>query len=247
MLLRKKNVSLLIFDLDDTLVDTSDVYWRAKKLFIEILKKQAPQLAESFLDKTFEDIDTLNLKGYGHAPTRYGKSMIDTYLFLLSKKYLEYDLEIEKKIAEAGNMILNTIPKLINGAIDLLIWCKSKYNLALVTRGEEDLQRKKINHLKLEHYFDLIRIVPEKSESDFVRIIKDFHINKKDTWIIGDSLKAEIETGLKLGVNCIFFNYSHSSYRWIQERNYSIVSRKAFFKVNSLNEIPIILERSAFA
>jgi FMN phosphatase YigB (HAD superfamily) len=32
-----KMEALIIFDLDDTLIDTSDVYWRAKSEFVRLL------------------------------------------------------------------------------------------------------------------------------------------------------------------------------------------------------------------
>jgi putative hydrolase of the HAD superfamily len=236
---------LLIFDLDDTLIDTSDIYWQAKKQFINTILSNSKDLSETAIDNAFEEIDSQNLVKFGYSPERYGKSMFDTYIYFIKKKDIQYNVEIEDLIIKAGNVILNKIPVLIEGSIDLLSWCRNKFKLALVTRGEESLQEKKIHKLGLEKYFDLIKIVSQKDEQEFRQVIEFFNISANSTWIIGDSLKAEIETGLRIGANCIFFNYTHASYKWIQERNYSIVSPSFFYKVDSLDEIPLILEQSA--
>ncbi|MFI5160726.1 MAG: HAD family hydrolase [Sphingobacteriales bacterium] len=236
----KKNRRLIIFDLDDTLVNTSDVYWVAKSSFIDVILKNT-QLSTSYIDNLFEEIDTENLLKFGHSPKRYGKTMLDVYKYLLNEGYIQSKNKVENQIVEAGEIIIKTIPSLLPGAIDLLEWCKTKFTLALVTRGEDELQSKKIQYNSLHDYFDLIKVVKEKSDSDFLSIIETLHFQIKDTWIVGDSLKSEIETGLRIGANCIYFKYEHPLYNWVQERNYSLLSSSFYYEVNELKEIPFVL------
>ena len=48
--------NLIVFDLDDTLLDTSHVYWLARKLFVETLSEEL-KINEDKLIEEFEKID----------------------------------------------------------------------------------------------------------------------------------------------------------------------------------------------
>ena len=63
------NNKLLIFDFDDTLVDTSDVYYRARKCFIQVLVKNG--IDADIAVKTFEEVDSSNITKFGFSPNRY--------------------------------------------------------------------------------------------------------------------------------------------------------------------------------
>lgn len=126
---------LLIFDLDDTLIDTSDVYWRARSAFVEKVVREG--IDEKIVIKEFEKVDSINMKKYGFDPTRYEKSMLDTYKNLLGIKEHELSDETISYIKSCGRLILEYPFKLIDGAKDILEWASKRYKVAVITRGED--------------------------------------------------------------------------------------------------------------
>ena len=112
------NQKILIYDLDDTLVDTSDVYHSARKRFLQIMEEQGFLTKEAL--EVFENIDTYNMGVYGHEPKRYKISMLQAYGSLCKKFHITKSDEIAKALDVCGNIITEKMPELISDAEDLL-------------------------------------------------------------------------------------------------------------------------------
>lgn len=237
---RIKNKKLIIFDLDDTLMDTSDLYWRAKNRFIKLLNDY--NIDSEQADLTFERIDHENFHLLGHSPVRYRKSMLDTYAYYVEKGVLESDNLLENKIYDCGEMIRNIVPKLIDHAKESLAWCKGYFELALATRGVKYLQKKKIRHYNLDKFFSKVEIVETKNKEFYYNLINESGYYPENVWIIGDSIKSEINPGLSIGANCILYKYFHPDYHWVQEHSSEPLSHD-FYAINSLSEIKEILSK----
>ncbi|MGP0628564.1 HAD family hydrolase [Nitrospina sp. 32_T5] len=229
---------LVIFDLDDTLIDTSDVYWRARNNFIEILAKEGFDRKE-ILAK-FESIDGENIKVLGHIPQRYGKSMQDTYLALKNNPGMDSFRNIEMDVKKCGNYIFNHLPELIDGALELIKWTAKHYTLALLTRGDVNFQKQKLKNVGLLEYFQHIQVVGTKNETAFRDLICETGFEARHSWIIGDSIKSDINPGIKLGMKCILYVYEHANYRWNQE--YGEIAEGPFFCIDQLTQAKDILE-----
>lgn len=229
---------LLIFDLDDTLLDTSDLYWRARSIFVKKLSKEG--FEKAVIVDEFEKIDTKNIQKIGFSPYRYGKSMSETYVFLCS----QFNRNIQKETLTflsdvAGQVVVNTVPNVIKGAIELLEWTHRKFYLVVLTRGEEKVQYKKLQESKLIKYFREIYIVPYKNVQVFQSTLTKIGFEPDQTWVIGDSIKSDINPGILVGAKCILYNYKHHSYSWIQEHDSKPIGN--FYKVNDLLDIVSIL------
>lgn len=100
---------------------------------------------------------------------------------------------------------------LYDGAIDLLEYLYPKYKLHIITNGFQSVQAGKLKNAKIEHYFKTIT----NSEMAGVKkpnpLIFEFALNlakvsKQQSIMIGDSLEADIEGALNVGIDAIFFN-----------------------------------------
>lgn len=230
---------IIIIDLDDTLIDTSDVYWKTRNQLVKIL--ESPKMQPNKIIDYFEINDTKNFKKYGVAPDRYKKSMLDTYKQFVDKGLTELNDETVSQIEIAGDLIQNEIPSLIEGAVELLEWIHKRYKLVLLTRGEKRLQLKKIEYHKIEQYFNKILVVNSKDSKLFKSIISELNVLPEETWIIGDSIKSEINPGTSVGANCIFYFYKHKEYLWKQE--YTEIPIGSFYIVEHLPDIIKILSK----
>jgi putative hydrolase of the HAD superfamily len=74
---------------------------------------------------------------------------------------------------------------------------------ALVTKGDEDVQRKKIASLGIKNHFDDVLICSEDIEKKecFENLLQKYP--QKIVWIIGDRIDSEIRWGNELGLNTI--------------------------------------------
>ena len=232
------NQTILIYDLDDTLVDTSEVYYFARKNFLNILKQQNFSI-EQALD-VFENIDTHNVEIYGHKPERYKISMLQTYETLCKKSHITKSEIITNAIDVCGNIKKKKMPELISDAEKLLKWGKKRYRQVLFTRGSESLQTQKIKYAGLSDFFDVIKIVEIKNTNVLCSFLKEIRANSQDCWIIGDSIKSDINPAIELGINCILYLYEHHSYFWQQE--YGHEAKGEFYCVKKLLKIQDIIE-----
>lgn len=127
------NKQHIIFDLDDTLIDTSHVYWDARNAFTNLFNHQ--DIPESEIIDIFEKIDEQNMQFYGLSPERYGHSMLKAYKHISTLYKFKQSIGVENSIKELALRILETIPELIDGAFELLQWTSKGYTLHLLTRG----------------------------------------------------------------------------------------------------------------
>lgn len=229
---------IIIFDLDDTLVDTSDIYWRARNCFVNELREEGFD-PENVIE-IFEEIDSVYMKKFAHAPERYAESMLATYKQILKQKNMEIKEENLSRIKSCGNIILEQLPQLISGSTELLEWAFQYFKLAILTRGDEQLQRRKLKHAGISKYFDLVRVVQIKDENSFCSILNEAGFHPEDAWIIGDSIKSDINPGIKIGASSILYLYTHHSYYWRQE--YGLAATGPFYLVYKLKEVIDILK-----
>jgi putative hydrolase of the HAD superfamily len=231
------SANLIVFDLDDTLVDTSHVYWTAREAFLDIMVAQG--IDRSVAEESFEAIDESHIEQYGYVPERYTKSMLKTYEALVGLPSNAEGFGIERRIVGAGTLILNCMPELIDGARELLDWAGQRYSLGLLTRGVENLQRRKLQANNIGRFFEHVEIVAEKNASVLARFIRHAGYSPSSAWVIGDSIRSDINPGLEVGASCVMYWYRHHSYAWRQE--YGSSPKGKFHVAQSLRECPAIL------
>lgn len=96
------------------------------------------------------------------------------------------------------------INKVDNNAEMLLHKLREReFILFLISRGGKE-RKNFINNLDIKKNFKEIIVSNEKSEADFIKIIKNNKINPKLSFVIGDQVKREITFGNKLGFKTIW-------------------------------------------
>jgi len=228
---------LIIFDLDDTLVDTSETYWQARTRFVRLLALEG--FNPEAVTEHFEEVDTTYIAEYGVVPERYGKSMITTCQQLFAQVNRVPPQSLLQEISSCGNLIMERLPALIEGADELLDWASNHFELALLTRGIDALQQRKIKAAAIEHYFHMTKVVDKKDAAAFREVMSNTGYSASNTWVIGDSVKSDINPGNEAGAKCILYEYSHPEYFWRQE--YGTVATGKFYKVHSLRDVAAIL------
>lgn len=119
--------------------------------------------------------------------------------------------EVTHQLSEDYIKYLSTFNFLINDTTDVLEYLKPKYRLHIITNGFNEVQHRKMNRSNIINYFETITNseiagVKKPSPKIFNYALNLANVNAKQSVMIGDSLEADIEGALNIGMDAIFFN-----------------------------------------
>ncbi len=193
----------IIVDLDDTLLITSAIYQKARLEFAQLIEElKLGNSAETI--NLLNEIDWINRKKLDVAKERLAISMYDTYCELVKRAATDPDLSIREKCFDIMQKVFTHRYRLVWAARKVLTECKNMgHRMVLYTRGDRELQERKIKDAKLEEFFEHICIVPHKNEAQLLNILLELAIEPEDAWMIGDEVLTDVLPGLNLGMNVI--------------------------------------------
>lgn len=178
-----------------------------------------------------DEIDISHIMEQGFAKERYPFSLIKTYHYYSEKVGKKINPAIEKKVADIGWKVFRKVPECVEGAEQVLSILKKRYFLVLATLGDPEIQAQKIAHSGLKPYFSAIYILNYKNIDEYQRILEEHNLNKKETWIVGNSVRSDLNPGLRLGLNCILI--PSSTWKFEEEEPIS----DQYIQINALTEI----------
>lgn len=192
-------IKAIAFDLDDTLLDTTNI----------IVPKAATNACLSLINGGL----TLELDKCMKLREELAKSMSHKEIFPhIARQYGVTSTEVIGKAIEHFYQpeVPDNLP-VFSAAIKNLNLLKNAYSLYLVTSGDFETQSKKINSMKISHYFKKIFIVNslknEKKSNAFSEIIKTEQIHPQQLLSFGNRLSSEIRDAKKLGATTCYFAY----------------------------------------
>lgn len=204
-------IRTVVFDLDDTLIETGEVFREVlANLFRTVEKRLAAGGvgAEEIPDRREmlarqEEIDARLLGRSGIQPERFAESLVATY-----RSYLEdfglaangSDASVERYLWSEGLRAFTEVPALSEDALEVLDALSKKERL-LYTWGLERIQRPRIEAHGLDERFDEIHCVLEKSTETLARILGER--DPATVLVCGDSLKGEIAPAVALGCRAV--------------------------------------------
>ena len=120
----------------------------------------------------------------------------DEMIHLLATEYIHY---------------LPQFNHLYEGAFEVLEYLYPKYKLHIITNGFQTVQATKIKNAQIEHFFQTITNAEMAGVKKPNPLIFEFaldlaKVNKLQSVMIGDSLEADVEGALNIGLDAIFFN-----------------------------------------
>lgn len=192
----------IIFDGDDTLWRTQELYDSAKAQFERLMRKEG--ISEDNIIELFDELDAKRVEIAKFSKTRFLESMLISYAIHCGKHNKTWDVGIESKIRELGFSVFAP-PVLYDDAIPTLEMLSEHFHLILFTNGDEAIQKEKIDSLgeKFKSYFFKIYVSEMKSVQEFTKIADELGIPRKKIWVVGNSVRSDINPSLKLGLNAI--------------------------------------------
>lgn len=188
----------ILFDLDDTLIPTQDVYNETKEQALSyIFERIHGQLEKGSILKEFETIDKQNFSLYGLSKERFPTSWVKTLNSLKETNEKE-----EKELYAIAQRVFEKAILPFSEAVGVLTSLNKKgYHLSLLTAGDRLIQEKRIRDANLSFYFEEVYILPEKTPQSVKKQLEG--TNLEQTIMIGNSLRSDIYPALELGMKAI--------------------------------------------
>ena len=222
----------IIFDFDDTLVATNRLYDEARREFFTAMSAfgdfDEEEMAE-YLNAT----DIANGEAAGHLSKEcFPSAMRQTYEHFLEASGLEREESAAKAIEDIGWRVFDKEAAWLPGAKDTLAALRGKVRLILFSQGNPDIQEDRIRKSGALAYFDDYRIVEQKDARSFRELITDTGIDVSSSWMVGNSIRADVNPALENGLNAALF----SGDTW----DYDLAEPVGEFRI--LNELKDIME-----
>ncbi len=229
MLKPHANIRIIIFDLDDTLYDCNGtLVLRGRRQVAKTIAKMINCSEEEsyHLQTEIEDKYGIRTNVYEkiaalyNLPNRYARELLEEFIHVdISNITLFPD-------------VMNTLKQM-----------KSQgYKLILVTSGEKQVQKKKIDVLGLnDNYFDEILITDrtngQTKRNCFKEIIQRYSLKPEEIVCIGDKIDDELAAGKSLGMVTVMFEHGRHYKAYLKEQGKHINPNYSIKRIKDLLEI----------
>ena len=233
-----QKIKAVLFDLDDTLIDTTTAEYRAICKFKEHFKEFNLINKEEFAKlwhKITEDLSERYHKGEFSFEELRIRRMKD----LFSNFNIEINDEEAREIFKRYIELYEKEWTLFGDTTKLLDELKGKYKLAIVTNGNSENQRKKIEKTGLDKYFQEIIVSSEvgcakPNKQIFEIACNKLNVNSEECMMIGDKFKVDVEGSRNFGMTSVWVNRKNENINYeyeIKELN-ELWENKQFEKIS---------------
>lgn len=191
----------LLIDADDTLWENNIYFEQAIHAFITFLdhSRLTPQEVRAVLD------EVERLMGYGSV--NFTRSLVETYRRLAERDLRDEDV---RQVQQFGEQIRTHPLELLDGVRETLEYLSPRHDLLLLTKGDVEEQKLKVERSGIEHYFRQVEIVPEKNVATYHRLVEELQVDPRHVWVIGNSPRSEVNPALAAGLNAVFIPHPHT-------------------------------------
>ncbi|QMV17482.1 HAD hydrolase-like protein [Granulicella sp. 5B5] len=199
----------LLIDADDTLWENNIYFERAIAAFISYLdhRVHSPEQVREHLNRC--ERSTIAQHGYGLQSFR--RSLIDCFEQLSDEPVTP---EKHTRIVAFTEAISSQEIELLAGVEDTLYDLGQRHTLILVTKGNHDEQNDKLTRSGLRPFFSSVEVLSEKNTAAYIHILSSYALNPRNTWMIGNSPRSDINPALSVGMNAVFIPHD---FTWVLE------------------------------
>jgi len=205
----------ILFDLDDTIIAYGEI---SRPLWKEVCNELSVENNELEPVLLFETIKKIS-HWYWSDPERHriGRSDLNRarrqVIEIVFKKLEIDDIPLAHKIADTFQTRREEELYLFKGAFETIEYLyDNNVALAMMTNGEKEKQRAKIEKFNLNNFFKVILIEGEQGfgkpdERVYKKALEGLGLNPEETWAVGDNLEWDVGGPQKLGIFGIWNDY----------------------------------------
>ena len=191
----------LLIDADDTLWENNIYFEQAIHAFIEFLDHSSLTHAE--VRAVLDEVE--KLMGYGSV--NFTRSLVETYRRLAEKDLNDEDT---RRVRQFGEQIRSHPLQLLDGVEETLDYLSARHDLYLLTKGDREEQLLKVERSGVERFFRQVVVVHEKDVALYHQVLRQLQLEAKETWMIGNSPRSDINPALAAGLNAVYIPHPHT-------------------------------------
>lgn len=192
----------VIFDFDDTLVVTTELFDMVRHNFCRLMEDIGVGIPN--LARLVDELDVKNVKRTGYfAAHCFPAALCEAYEHCCRVNRQPVLSKVSREVERMGWAVHSEKPSTLDNAHQVLERLQKHYPLLLLTKGDKDLQKRRIDESGLRPYFADTFIVGDKNTALFIELIKDLKLKPGDSWSVGNSMKSDINPALLAGMQAI--------------------------------------------
>lgn len=196
----------IFLDMDNTLLETEELYDSAKFRLFEFLGNFGVRREEA--NATFDAIDRELYKTYGYSRARQPaifEGVLKTYI-------PDADEDLCETVRAMAETIFEREARIKEGAIEAVALFASKYPVYIVTAGDIGVQESRVAKLPFLDQLAGIFIVETKNRAVYEEVLAKTGFAAHETLMTGDSLKSDVLPAADAGMQAV----------WIEAHNFQM-------------------------
>lgn len=185
----------LLLDADDTLWENNVYFERVIHDFITFLNHS--RLTHDEVRAVLDEVE----RTMGYGSVNFTRSLVETYRHLAEGDVRDADVQ---QVRQLGERISTQPMQLMPGVQETLTYLAPRHELLLLTKGDTEEQRLKVERSGIESYFQRVVIVPEKDVAAYQAIAAELGVDPRQTWMVGNSPRSDINPALAAGLNAVY-------------------------------------------
>jgi putative hydrolase of the HAD superfamily len=211
----------IVFDGDDTLWRTEPLYDAARQRAREIVEEAG--LDGQAWEERERRLDVDNVARLGHSMRRFPTSCVEAYKELCSEGGLNPDDAVADAVAAAATAAFEAPAPLLPHAREALAALRARgMKLILLTKGDQGLQRRRVEQSGLAPMFDVIEIVDAKTPETFATVLAKAGVAPNDALSVGNSVPSDVLPSLDAGLRPVWID----AHVWEYERPNAAVDER---------------------
>jgi len=200
----------VIFDMDNTLINTEPLYTNASNQFGSFMADHGFN-REEVMNKQ-DEVDASLFEKFGYSTDRFAESFEITAKFFFQFGF--QDDERKKEIIAtvrkfAMDVFEQTSVEYDYAAGVVRQMANAGFKVAVVTAGERWVQIKRFDDLTMRNLFHDCWVVLKKTSDVFEDFCIKHNVDKENSWMIGDSIRSDILSSHAAGLNAIHLDTSN--------------------------------------
>jgi putative hydrolase of the HAD superfamily len=235
----KKDIQL-IWDFDDTIVQTYAEFERTNQKAAEIIAKDIYGEVRNIEKIKFfqRKLDIEMISSFGFVPKRYILGWMNTYEHFLLESGKAENPFIKEEIQKTAKDVYVRKYKNVPGALPILKQLKLEgYSSLILTAGIDHIQKRKVVESGAINYIDHVYVYPQKTPETLKEIIRRHPAS--DYVMIGNSLKSDIYPALTNNV----WGFHFEQDTWEADQYDIDKKNEKYVSLHSLRQIPKELQK----
>ncbi len=188
-------IDTILLDADDTLWESQAHFDKAEAAMAELL---SPWAEAPVVDERLLAIARQNIAVWGYGVKSFVLTSLETAADLIGG---DVPAEVQATILDLGRTLMTHPVELLDGVYETVESLSSQHRLIIVTKGDNQHQRRKIAASGLEAIVNSYEIVIDKTVSAYHEVLTRHGLDAERTIMIGNSLASDVVPALDAGLH----------------------------------------------